>query len=233
MAVIESDQYWQSYLPGMRREFSELVLDILLAGGAAGAGALHVGSVFVDWDVFNQDALRWLDLFLGDLTPGLTQEGAYAWAKALNEATRRGVVQEIRRWVMAGDPLPELEKRLLPFFSEKRAHRVAVTEVTRAYAAGNVMAWKASGVVDGKIWQTAVDERVCPVCGKLHNKMVELDAGWEFTQAMLDSAPALRKAVRVPQTIAVPPAHVLCRCWLKPIVFEAMTPEEIAAVRWE
>ena len=42
--------------------------------------------------------------------------------------------------------------------------------------------------------------------------------------------PALRKAVRVPQTIAVPPAHVLCRCWLKPIVFEAMTPEEIAAV---
>ena len=68
--------------------------------------------------------------------------------------------------MMAGDPLPELEKRLCRSLA-RSGRIVAVTEVTRAYAAGNVMAWKASGVVDGKIWQTAVDERVCPVCGKL------------------------------------------------------------------
>lgn len=225
--------WWQPYLPQLRREFSELTMDILIAGGDAGAGSIRAGSALVDWDVFNEDALTWLDMYLGGgAVPGLTQEGAYAWAWALNESTRRGVVKEIDRWVRNGDPLPELEKRLRNFFDDRRAHRVAVTEVTRIYASGNVMAWKASGVVSGKVWQTAVDERVCPVCSKLHNTLVDLDRGWEFSAAMLEGNPALKRALGAPLTVVVPPSHVSCRCFLKPAVFEAMTPEEIDAIRW-
>lgn len=233
MASIRDPQWWQPYLPQLRREFADLTMDILLAGGDAGAGAVRAGSVLVDWDVFNEDALAWLDMYLGGAAvPGLTQEGAYAWAWALNESTRRGVVREIDRWVRSGAPLPELEKRLGLFFDEKRARRIAVTEVTRIYASGNVMAWKASGVVGGKVWRTAVDERVCPICSRLHGKLVELDRGWEFSAAMLEASPALKRAIRAPMTIVVPPGHVACRCWLAPVVLEALTPAEIEAMRW-
>lgn len=234
MATLDSSEFWQPYLPQLRREFSELTMDILIAGGEAGAGVVPGGSVFVDWDVFNKDALTWLDMYLGaGGIPGLTQEGAYPWAWALNESTRRGVAGEIDRWVRNGAPLPELELRLRSFFDDKRAHRIAVTEVTRIYAGGNVMAWRSSGVVDGKVWRTAVDDRVCPICSKMHNKMVELNRGWEFSAAMLAANPALKKALRAPISIVVPPAHILCRCWLAPIVFDALTPDEIDAMRWE
>lgn len=230
MATVNSGEFWQPYLPQLRREFSDLTMDILIAGGDAGAGSILAGSAIVDWDVFNEDALTWLDMYLGGgAVPGLTQEGAYAWSWALNDSTRRGVTREIDRWVRSGAPLPELEKRLGSFFDEKRAHRVAVTEVTRIYASGNVMAWKASGVVSGKRWRTAVDERACPICSKLNGSFVELDRGWEFNQAMLDADPALARALRAPLAVVVPPAHVACRCYLAPVVFEALSDEERAA----
>lgn len=233
MAGLYDNEFWQPYLPQLRREFADLTMDILIAGGDAGAGAIRAGSVLVDWDVFNEDALAWLDMYLGGgPVAGLTTESAYAWAWSLNDATRRGVVREIDRWVRAGAPLPELERRLLPFFDARRARRVAVTEVTRVYASGNVMAWKSSGVVGGKRWQTARDENVCPICSKLHSKLTELDRGWEFSALMLEADPALKRALRAPMTVIVPPAHVMCRCWLQPVVFEAMTEDEIAAARW-
>ncbi|CUS06441.1 protein of unknown function (plasmid) [Candidatus Promineifilum breve] len=208
---IRDPGWWQPHLPQLRREFAELTMDILIAGGDAGAGAIRAGSVLVDWDVFNEDALAWLDMYLGGAPiPGLTSEGAYAWAFMLNDTTRRGVVREIDRWVRSGAPLPELEQRLGSFFDAKRAHRVAVTEVTRIYAAGNVTAWKAAGVVSGKRWRTAVDENVCPICAKLNGKFVELDRGWEFNEAMLAADPALKRALGAPLTVVVPPAHVMC-----------------------
>lgn len=162
MPRLSEPDFWQPYLPQLRREFVDLVLDILIAGGDAGAKGIPLLSVLIDWDVFNQAALDWLDMYLGGATVApVTSGGAFNWALSLTEATRRGVAREIDRWIRAGAALPELERRLLPFFDQRRAHRVAVTEVTRVYASGNIMAWKASGVVGGKRWMTAVDEHVC------------------------------------------------------------------------
>jgi len=67
----------------------------------------------------------------------------------------------------------------------------------------------------------------------LHNKLVDLDKGWEFSAAILEADPALKAALRAPLTVIVPPLHVACRCYLAPAVFEAMTPDEIAALRWQ
>lgn len=228
MPRLSEPDFWQPYLPQLRREFVDLVLDILIAGGDAGAKGIPLLSVLIDWDVFNQAALDWLDMYLGGATVApVTSGGAFNWALSLTEATRRGVAREIDRWIRAGAALPELERRLLPFFDKKRAHRVAVTEVTRVYASGNIMAWKASGVVGGKRWMTVVDEFVCPVCSRLHNTFVDLDRGWEFTAAMLAADPALARAIRAPMTVIVPPSHPGCRCWLQPVVLEALTDEEI------
>ena len=234
MPRLSEPDFWQPYLPQLRREFVDLVLDILIAGGDAGAKGIPLLSVLIDWDVFNQAALDWLDMYLGGATVApVTSGGAFNWALSLTEATRRGVAREIDRWIRAGAALPELERRLLPFFDKKRAHRVAVTEVTRVYASGNIMAWKASGVVGGKRWMTAVDEHVCPVCGRMHNTFVDLDRGWEFTPEALAADPALARAIGAPMTVVAPPSHVNCRCWIQPVVYEAMSPEEIAAGRFD
>jgi len=232
MPRLDSSDFWQPYLPQLRREFADLTMDILIAGGDAGAGSIRAGSVLIDWDTFNEDALIWLDMYLGaGIAPGMGD--AYAWAWALNESTRLGVMREIDRWVRAGAPLPELERRLERFFDAPRARRIAATEVTRIYASGNVMAWKASGVVSGKRWQTARDELVCPVCGRLHNTFTELSGGWEFNAASLAADPALARALRAPLTVIVPPAHVGCRCWVQPVVFEALSDEERAAGQFD
>ena len=121
---IHDASFWQPYLPVLRREFADLTMDILIAGGNAGAGALPAASLIFDWDVFNENALSWLDMYLGSThVAHITQEGAYSWAQSLNESTRRGVVREIDRWVRSGAELPELERRLESFFSQiGRAH---------------------------------------------------------------------------------------------------------------
>ena len=48
METLDSSEFWQPYLPQLRREFSELTMDILIAGGGAGAAAVPAGSMFVD-----------------------------------------------------------------------------------------------------------------------------------------------------------------------------------------
>lgn len=233
MPRLSDPEWWQPYLAHLRREFAELTMDILLAGGDAGARRIPLLSILVDWDVFNEDATAWLDMYLGAGGAGLLPTNTYPWAWALNESTRHGVVREIDRWIRAGAPLPELERRLLPFFDQRRAHRIAVTEVTRVYASGNILAWQASGIVNGKRWQTTVDELVCPVCSRLHNTFVDLDRGWEFSAAALAADPLLARALRAPMTIIAPPAHVNCRCWLQPVVYEALNEEEAAAGRFD
>jgi hypothetical protein len=74
---------------------------------------------------------------------------------------------EITRWIDNGETLPQLIERLVPLFGEKRAELIAVTEVTRAFAEGNMVAWRESGVIQKRRWNTANDELVCPICGPL------------------------------------------------------------------
>ena len=155
--------------------------------------------------------------------------GAYSWVNQLTDTTRRTVMREIDNWVREGAALPVLEARLKPVFGEQRARRVAVTEVTRIYAEGNLKAWQSTGVVTGKRWLTAVDERVCPICGPMHNTIVDFEGNWNFTPEMLANNPQLEKALRSlgVSTFRAPPAHVNCRCWLQPVLYEYQDKKEI------
>lgn len=231
--------FWDNERRQLAAEMGDLVMKVIIAGGTAGVEALPTAlSTFVNWDIFNQHALDWLKLFMGDsvTAPPFVDKIGWEWARGLTDTTRRGVMGEINAWVQSGDPLPELEKRLqrLPAFTAQRARQTAVTEVTRIYASGNLMAWDASGVVGGKRWRTAYDERVCPICGPMHMKLVEIDQAWTFTQEMRDASPELDRALKSLNQTAfnAPPAHVNCRCWLSPVVLEAHTPEEIEEQRF-
>ena len=61
-----------------------------------------------------------------------------------------------------------------------------------------IAAWRESGVVAGREWNTAVDELVCPICGPLHGKFAPYGEPFE---GGYDS----------------PPAHPRCRCWISAV----------------
>ena len=244
MPGISDRGWWRLQRALLGQRFTDLTLRVVMAGGEAGSKQLTPAlQALIDWDTFSQDAVDFANWYLTDeaLTRPeaarkfggkLGEEGAFRWATELTETTRGAVMGEVDTWVREGAPLPVLEQRLAPFFGKARAHRVAVTEVTRIYAQGNKMAWQASGVVNGMMWQTARDERVCPMCGPLHGTIVDLDGGWTFSPEMLANNPELAKAVRAPMTVMTPPGHVSCRCYLKPVVFEAWDPAELEQKRW-
>lgn len=140
-----------------------------------------------DWTLPNIEARDWAQAHSGALISGI------------NATTQRGVQQAIAQWVENGEPLRALERELRPFFGRSRAELIASTEVTRAYAEANRIAYRSTGIVSEMEWQTAFDERVCPICGPLNETRVSLDGA--FAAAF-----------------EVPPAHPRCRCILLPVI---------------
>lgn len=146
--------------------------------------------ISINWDLANADAIEWARQYGHELLDDLSA------------ATVRMLQEEIAQFVEAGDmTIPQLKKRLMerPFlFDAKRAELIASTEVTRAFAQGNLTAWKESGYTEGKEWVTANDELVCPICGPLDGQIVAIN---ETFEGGFDA----------------PPAHPRCRCGINPV----------------
>lgn len=98
------------------------------------------------------------------------------YEKNLNNLLEEGLPYEdaVRRVTKLSNAY---RKRLLI----QRATRIARTETVAAANAGRFLSWSeadAQGLLPAgsqKRWKTAQDERVCPICGPLHN----LTIGWE------------------------------------------------------
>ena len=145
----------------------------------------NVGFGF-DWTLVNTDARNWAASYAGELIRNIEQ------------TTVNSVRQSVSRWIDNGEPLQALIDDLRPTFGAQRAELIASTEVTRAFAEGSTRAYQATGVVGEIEWQTARDERVCPVCGPRHSKRSTL-------------------AAREIDGIGIP-AHPRCRCWWVPVI---------------
>ena len=140
----------------------------------------------VDWELSNNAASDWALGRVGELVRGITN------------TTRNRIRTEVANFVQNKETVGQLKKRLTTSFSPERAHMIAVTETTRAYAEGSAAAWKESGFIDGKRWNTNRDELVCPLCGPLDDEVVPLnDAFSDGTH--------------------LPPRHPRCRCWTTPV----------------
>lgn len=197
--TIYDERFWLGEDSRAIEELGPFVLSLLIAGARAGSVAMPPGmSILIDWDAFNTSAVDWLRKYEA------------GWLRNINNSTRRQVVKTIENWIRAGSHLDRLTAELTPVFGEERAAMVAATETTRVYAEGNIQAWRSSGIVTAKKWQTARDDLVCPICGPLHNKVVSLEYGW--------STDGAGKIVENPLGLFSPPAHVRCRCWLLPVV---------------
>ena len=141
---------------------------------------------------------------------------------------------DLALWIREGRAFSELLDywALSYAFSRDRMEGIATTEITRAYAYGNQAAWRHSGVVWGKQWVTANDERVCPICAPLGGLTFSEDGAVPATidqQNEQGAAVALDDPFVHPggsgaaanyagQPFALPPAHPRCRCSIMPVV---------------
>lgn len=224
--------FWASENHRFIFEFQELLFEILDAGAEeAEANATPAIRALADWDAWNQQAVR--------AARELTEE----LADTLNDNTRAQTIELLQGWIRSGAPLETLQGQLQPLFGRRRAEVIAATEVTRAYARGNMEYWRTTGVVVGKQWRTAVDERVCPICGPLHMAIVAIDNPFTLSESDIAGSPQMRRITgrakigdptregRRARTLLrnngggeypMPPAHPRCRCWLQPAVSEAL-----------
>lgn len=175
----------QAFWTAEAKALTQLLLPLVTAAATAGATSALDGlppAVGIDTELVNAGVLKWARSY----TAGLVKD--------ITKTTRELTQEAIAAWVESGEPLSSLVADLETHFGERRSETVAVTEVTRAFAAGNQTAWQASGVVEGMVWMTTEDDRVCEICGPLAGQELPIDSE------------------------EIPPAHVRCRCWVKPMV---------------
>lgn len=142
-----------------------------------------------------------VDAFLLDeAARGWANVYAYDLGQSLNQTSQErlnGILQEFFDTSMTNQQLSE---RLASVYGTNRTQTIAVTEVTRAAAEGQAWVARQLGVVGVSmipIWETRLDEFVCPVCGPRHDQAQ--GTNW----------------------FMLPPAHPSCRCGVR---YEYLTP---------
>lgn len=98
-----------------------------------------------------------------------------------------------------------------------RGYNIARTELAFAYNQGSYQGTKqaqAAGYIGDveKVWCTAEDERVCPICGALEGVSVTMNEDFDFQTKLIGRNPTIRR---------VPPAHPSCRC---AVLYRETTP---------
>lgn len=179
------DAAWDDLRDDVRPELERVAKD-----GAAQAAAQVEADVAAALQQANVDAIAWADKRAAELV------------KNISEVTRDRVRETVKRGLEDGLSNDEIADELAdsPWFSSSRALTIARTETAFADVSGNVIGWKASGVVAGKEWKTSEDP--CPDCEGYDGEVVDLDE--EFPEGD-------------------PPLHPRCECALLPVLAE---PEE-------
>jgi SPP1 gp7 family putative phage head morphogenesis protein len=191
-ALLDDAAYWQAMGVELGGAIIPRATEVAWVGVTAGEAIMGFA---VEWDMLNQAVLDYTRRYGFSL---VNIDGDLSIVKTTRDQMRE-IFLRWQRGELGDRGLPDLVRALDPLFGSERARRIAVTETTRLFAEGNLIAWRTGGVTH-KIWHTAMDELVCPICAPLEGKKVRLDAPF---------SPPVRD-----WNGDHPPAHVNCRCWL-------------------
>lgn len=180
--------FWGHEVEILHKVLFPLVRESVQDGVEEGLGHLSA-DIAIDWNLVNSRVVTFAEGY------------AFTLATQITGTTEKVFQEAYSEWIASGAPLQDLIDELAPMFGGVRAEMIAVTEVTRLFAEGNILGWAESGVVWGKQWMTSEDELVCPICAPL---------GDEEPVQLLSSG--------FGTGMSSPPAHVRCRCWLQPVV---------------
>ena len=122
---------------------------------------------------------------------------------------------------LAGNMQPEeIKKELVKVFDElqgRRLETIVRTEAIRFGTYAEQSAREQSGVVQSKQWWTAIDERVCEYCGKMHGKKIWLQEDF-FKKGSVMLGNNWGKMKLDYEDIVGSPLHPNCRCDMIPLI---------------
>lgn len=135
----------------------------------------------------------------------LIQNPAAEWQ--ITEGTREMIRGQVVEAMQNGDSVQELAGRLKEShaFSNTRARTIARTETAMADNMGNLIGWEETGLVAGKRWITAEDDKVSEICNT-NGDMGVIGLHEHFAHGGM-----------------APPAHPNCRCTVVPVLAGDMT----------
>lgn len=164
--------------------------------------------------------------FIGEEQPYLAMDirknieaNVKKFARSMIETDREKIIDILSKGVINGDSIPKIRKQITDTFAEfskTQAERVTRTEVIRTSNLGSMDAWEQSGVVTGKQWLTALDDRVDPLCAYMNGKVISLQKNYFDKNQILEVNG--HKADFSYGSIKVPPLHPNCRCTLLPVL---------------
>ncbi|MFC2494763.1 MAG: phage portal protein [Candidatus Absconditicoccaceae bacterium] len=122
---------------------------------------------------------------------------------------------------LTGNMQPEeIKKELVKVFDElqgRRLETIVRTEAIRFGTYAEQSAREQSGVVKYKQWRTAIDERVCEHCGKMHGKKVALQEDFFKKGAIMTGNNGGKLKLEYENVIGSP-LHPNCRCDMIPLI---------------
>ena len=133
-------------------------------------------------------------------------------------------IEQIARNVemgLAGNMQPEdIKKELVKVFDDlqtRRLETIVRTEAIRFGTYAEQSAREQSWVVKSKQWRTAIDERVCEYCGKMHGKKIWLQEDF-FKQWSIMSGTNWGRLRLDYENVIGSPLHPNCRCDMIPLI---------------
>jgi len=208
---------WNRYNDELAKALKPLYFNVITTTGYSAMAELAYNGLEVPaFDPYKKDVQTWFN------------EKAAKVGGDVNAETEKQLRATLADGIANSETTFELRARIentLGFASTRRADNIARTESARAQTYADISAWKQSGVVEGKQWYTAQDERVCPYCSDMDGLEIGLtrnyfnkgdklevdyttNAGKETTGTLKFSYDSVKGA----------PLHASCRCVLIPIL---------------
>jgi SPP1 gp7 family putative phage head morphogenesis protein len=204
---------WEAMDDAMKRAVEPSLLQVLIETGKDAMDALGLQPSL--WDPYEVGVREYL--------AGRTTK----IAADVNDETEKQLRATLTEGLKAGEGVHQLRARVeavMGIAATTRADVIARTEVARVQSAADIYAWDQSGVVEGKEWFTAEDERVCKFCGPMNGRVIGLRENFFEKGDVQTEEGENRKGEKTTYSLnhdydSVPgaPLHPRCRCTLLPV----------------
>lgn len=186
--------FWEEEMRRLALILVPRLTQIALEGAEVGSSKIGVG---FNWSIYSLLAEQWAK----EYTDALLKQ-----VRTTNEEVVGGL---LAAWISTpGRTVGDLRMALAPWFGINRADMIAVTETTRALAAGELLSYQRAGIEEIQ-WGTNHDELVCPRCGPLNGQINKIGDPFGYF--------VWRKG-QAPEPVFTPPFHPRCRCGISPVV---------------
>jgi SPP1 gp7 family putative phage head morphogenesis protein len=208
LAAIEADD--PATLVG---DMTDLLDTVTRDGGAVALAQIGMANDEAIVNLVNEKAVEWSQDRAAELVGMKWVDGElvenpnadYAISESTRDLLRADITAAIEDGLSNDDLAAQLADAYA--FSDERAEVIARTETAFADVAGNMIAYRESGVVEEKQWITG--DGCCVDCKELDEETVPLDQDFEAPDG---------------DTVDAPPLHPNCRCDVLPLISEPTDP---------